>query len=576
MRSEIQKLVKNSSNPTLIEDAFLFAKEAYADKFRSSENYIEHAIRVATMLDSMHLDSTTIAFALLHDVIDDLPDVTRTIEAKAIEKKFGSDLSQLVEKISDLTRIRYALVINLRDKKAFARDRLENMRKMFLAIASDLRVVVVELIARLDVLQTMQGFTEDRRKLYALETLQIFAPIANRLGLREIRTELEDTAFSYLFPDRFTWLQEKIKEQYEEREMYLKNFIPKLNKIFKKEGIPVIDINYRAKSYWSTYKKLFKYNMDFSKIHDLLALRIITADVESCYKAIGIIHQHFKPLSGEINDYIAKPKPNGYRSLHTTIFSDEEKITEIQIRTEEMQEEAEYGICAHWSYKEKIDLQKETKDFTWMKQAPDFWKTFKINFFSDQVFTFTPKGDIIILPKGSTPIDFAYAIHSEIGDHCQRAKINGKIIPLSQLLKNGDVISITTNYKRKPSEDWLRIVKTNFAKSHIKKATENQKTGFTFPIPGFIKNKFKQITEARKRQREEKIKISKGHPSQISLAGQKGILMRLAKCCNPKPGEKVKAYLARNRAAMLHRTSCSTFKKIAEKFPDKIIDASWG
>lgn len=576
MKNEIEKLIKKSSNPKLIEDAFNFGKEAYKDKNRlSGENYIYHAVRVASMLDKMDLDATTIAFGLLHDVIDDAPESVKKVEILAIEKKFGKEISSLVEGISRLGRIRYSLEINIRDRKNFTREKIENLRRMFLAIAGDLRVVLVELVSRLDGLNLLAELPQERQKLYSLETLKIFVPVANRLGLSEIRRNLEDTSFSYLFPERFKWLKENMKEQYEEREKYLKKLIPHLKKIFKKERVNILDINYRAKSYWSTYRKLLTHDMDFNKIHDLLALRIIAEDVESCYKILGIVHKHFKPISEEINDYIAKPKKNGYRSLHTTIFSKEDKITEIQIRTEEMQKEAEYGICAHWSYKEKIDLKKEGTNFEWMKNASDFWKSFKIDFFENQIFAFTPRGDVVALPKGSCPIDFAYAVHSEIGNKCESAKVNGKIVQLNHTLENGDIVEIAINKTRNPSKDWLRFVKTGFAKSHIKKLTEKDESRFKFPIPEFLRRRIAEISERAQKKKEEKLLMKREQPRQIFLAGQKGMLVRPAKCCNPKPGDKVKAYLAKNRPAVLHRTSCENFKKIAEKFPNQIVDASF-
>ncbi len=601
--SDIQKIINKSSDPKLIESAFNFAKEAYEEKYRlSGDNYIIHATSVASMLDKMNLDPTTIAFGFLHDVLDDVPSSAKKIEIREIEKKFGEEISQLIEKNSELSRVRYSLSIGIKDKKTFTREKIENLRKMFLALSGDLRVVLVELVSRLDGLNSLHYLPEDQQKLYAFETLQIFVPVANRLGLSEIRRNLEDMAFSYLFPDKFKWLKENIKEQYEEREKYLKKLIPHLEKILKKERVKILDINYRAKSYWSTYQKLIRHNMNFDEIHDLIALRIITADIESCYRTLGIIHKHFKPISEEINDYIAKPKSNGYRSLHTTIFSNEgssptnfgqnkgqwesaaeknatklvgDKITEIQIRTEEMNKEAEYGICAHWSYKEKIDLKKEGENFEWVKNIPDFWKTFKIDFFSNQVFTFTPKGDVIVLPKNSTPVDFAYAVHSDIGNRCESAKIGGKIIQLNHILENGDVVEITTSKNKTPSKDWLRFVKTSLARSQIRKLTDQDKSSFKFPIAGFIRKKIEEISEASKKKKEEKQKIGKGNVRQVYLAGQKGMLIHIAKCCDPQPGDKVSAYLAQNRSAVLHRTSCSNFKIIAEKFPEKIIDASW-
>ena len=577
MQDELQKLIKKSSNPKLISDVFEFAKEAYKDKNRiSGENYIHHVSRVATTLDNMGLDPTTIAFALLHDVLDDIPDSAKKIELGIIEKKFGKEIADLVKNISELSKARQPIIINITEKKILSKEKIENLRKMFLAISGDLRVILVELASRLDGLNFLQTFSEDKQKLYAFETLQIFAPIANRLGLNELRRQLEDISFSYLLPKRYNWLKENIKDEYEEREKYLKKFIPRLKKIFKKERVNVLEINYRTKSYWSTYKKLLRKDMDFKKIHDLFALRIIADDVPSCYKILGVIHKHFKPISEEINDYIAKPKPNGYRSLHTTIFSDPNTITELQIRTLEMHKEAEYGICAHWSYKEKIDLKKDSKSFEWMKDASEFWKSFKINFFENQVFTLTPKGDIIVLKKDSTPIDFAYAIHSEIGNHCESAKINGKMATLSDILRNGDIVEIVVNKKRVPSQDWLRFVKTGLAESHIKKAIAQKESAYNFPITNFIKRKLVEITETViKKKPKSQPTIEKDKIRHIYLAGEKGMLINIAKCCKPGPGDKVRAYLTMHRSAVLHRVSCKNFQELAEKFPDRVIDASW-
>ncbi len=576
MSNEIQKIIRRSPDPKLIEDAFEFATESYKDRFRfSGENYIIHAVRVAQALDKMDLDPTTIAFGILHDVMDDIPDSAKNIEIKEIEKKFGKEICRLLEKISAVSRVRYSLSIGIKEKKTFTREKIENLRRMFLALAGDIRVVLVELLSRLDGLNHLNRLPNDQQRLYALETLKIFVPVANRLGLSEIRRNLEDVAFSYLFPEKFKWIKENIKEQYEEREKYLKKFIPYLKKILLKERVKIVDINYRAKSYWSTYQKLIRHEMDFNKIHDLLALRIIAADVGSCYKTLGIIHKHFKPISGEINDYIAKPKLNGYRSLHTTVFSQEGKITEIQIRTEEMHKEAEFGVCAHWSYKERIDLQKEGQNFEWLKNVPDFWKTFKIDFFPSKVFSFTPKGDVIVLPKGSTPVDFAYAVHSDIGNHCELSKIGGRIVQLNHILENGDVVEVTVNKNKKPSKDWLRFVKTSLAKSHIKKLTDEDNSGFKFPLPGFIRRRITEFSEASKKRQEEKQKVEEGKIRHIYLAGQKGMLIHVAKCCNPQPGDNVGAYLAKNRSAVLHKVSCANFKKIVEKFPEKVIEASW-
>ncbi|HQK63901.1 MAG TPA: HD domain-containing protein [Candidatus Staskawiczbacteria bacterium] len=566
MANDIKKIIEKSLNPKLIEDAFEFAKKAYKNKTRiSGENYIDHAVRVAKTLSDMGVDDTTIAFGLLHDAVDDLPESAQKSALQEIKKNFGTEIADLIKKISGLWVVRYSLKTGGTDKFLLSKNKTENLRKMFLAIAADPRVILVELISRLDGLNFLYVFSDDQKKIYAFETLQVFAPVASRLGLSEIRRKLEDISFAYLFPEKYKWLRDSIKEEHEEREKYLKNFIPKLKKIFKKERVEFFQINYRTKSYWSTYKKLLNKDMDLQKIHDLLALRIIVKDIPTCYKALGVIHKHFKPLTEEINDYIAKPKTNGYRSLHTTIFSDQNKITELQIRTDEMHQVAEHGICAHWAYKENVDLAKRGREFEWVKN---------INFFENQIFTLTPKGDVIILKKESCPIDFAYSIHSEIGDHIESAKINGKIAAISEPLKNGDIVEIIINKKKKPSQDWLRFVKTSMAQSHIKKAVQKEGS-FKIPIVSFVKEKIIEIAKTAKQKQIQKQQIKREGPRQIYLAGEKGMLVTYAKCCKPEAGDKVQAYLTKYRAAVLHKTSCKNFQELAKKFPEKVIDAEW-
>jgi len=376
-------------------------------------------------------------------------------------------------------------------------------------------------------------------------------------------------------PEKFSWLKSYVKTEYEERKRYLKFFVGRLKKILKKERIMLLDMNWRPKSYWSTYKKLLKKNMDIEKIHDLLALRIIVPDIETCYKTIGIIHKYYKPLYEEIDDYIAKPKPNGYRSLHTTVFCEKGHITEIQIRTAEMHKEAEYGVCAHWAYKEDIDLKKDKENLSLSKKVPEFWETFKIDFYENQTFAFTPRGDVIALPKGATPIDFAYVVHSDIGNHCETAKINGKIASLSQPLKNGDIVEIIVNKKRSPSPRWLSFVKSNLAISHIKKELAKKtllnKVASLGKIPSFVKRKVFEVSEIiTKKEKSKKEKVL-----EIYLAGEKGILVNKAKCCKPEPGDNVIAYISKYRAAVLHKRSCKNFKKLAEKNPERIIEAHW-
>lgn len=573
----LKRITKASSDPKLIEEVFALAKESYQNvPWLSGENYIDHATRTALILFEMGIDQKTIAATFLYNVLNTEDPHEQKIKLQEIEKKFGKDIAMLAQKASELNKIYYSIAIDIKEKKLSTEEKIENIRKMFFAIAGDIRVIMIKLAARIDGMNNLKKLPETMQTTYATETLRIFAPIANRLGLGEIKTSLEDLSFVYLFPKQYTWLQENIKEKYEERQKYLKKCIPIVKKIFKHEKIHFLDINYRVKSYWSTYQKLQKRNMDFEKIHDLVALRVIVNDIPSCYKALGIIHKYYKPISEEINDYIAAPKLNGYKSLHTTVFLEENRISEIQIRTEQMHQEALYGVCAHWSYKEKINLLQDEGKFNWTKEIPEFWKTFKINFFENQIFAFTPMGDVLVLPKNSTAVDFAYAVHSEVGNHCEQAKIDGKIIPLSQPLKNGDVVEIILNRKRKPSQDWLRFVKTDLARSNIKKSNSGISiAGSIFAIPSFIKKKIFGITEKAKKSRQEKSQIKKEQPSQIYLAGQKGMLVNVAKCCSPKPGDLARAYLTKHRAAVLHKVSCQNLQKLTQKFPEKIIDASW-
>ncbi len=583
MSESIQRLIKNSKNPKFIEDVFEFAKESYQSaKWLSGENYLEHATRTAVILHDMGVDQKTIAAAFLYNTINTQDPSEQKERLEKIEEKFGDDVAILAEKSSTLNKIYYSIAIDVRQEKVPTEEKIENIRRMFLAIAGDIRVILIKLAARIDGMNSLEKLPKEMQDIYATETLQLFVPIANRLGLGEIKVKLEDLSFAHLHPEKFKWIQEHIKKEYNERREYLKKFIPHLKRILHDEKIKFLDINYRAKSYWSTYQKLIVHDMNFEKINDLVALRVIMQNVADCYKTLGIIHKYFKPISGEINDYIARPKPNGYKSLHTTVFLEKDIVSEIQIRTNEMNKEAEYGVCAHWSYKEKVNLKKEGAKFNWTKEIPDFWKTLKINFFENQIFAFTPKGDVINLPKGSTAVDFAYAVHSEVGNHCESAKIGGKIIPLSQPLNNGDVIEIVTNRKRLPSQDWLKFVKTNFAKNHIKKlTTENVRSSF-FSIPSYIKNKIVEISkkastyrQERKRKKEEKTKIIKAKPRQLYLAGQKGMMINVAKCCLPKPGDSSKAYLTRHRAAVIHKISCPNLLRLSQKFPEKIVEATW-
>lgn len=476
----IQKIIKSSPDSNLVEKAFEFAREAHQGQKRASgEDYIQHPIRVAQILTEMHLDPIAIAAGFLHDVPDD---TNKTI--KDIEKEFGREVAFLVNGVSKLGKLRYP-----KDGLEFkpAKDRLqepidlkaENLRKMFFAMAQDLRVVLIKLADRQHNMETLGSLPPEKQRRIALETMEIFAPLANRLGMGEMKGKLEDLAFPCLYPKEFEWLIKNVKEKYKEQQKYLEKVKPIFKKILEKEAISVIDIHSRAKHYWSLYQKLLRYEMNLDKIHDLIALRVIVDDVKTCYKVLGVIHRIWRPLPGCIKDYIALPKTNNYKAIHTTCFCLDGKITEFQIKTQEMHNEAEQGITAHWAYKEGINLKTQRKKFAWVQQLRDwqkevsksgeFLESLKIDFLKNRIFVFTPKGDVIDLPEGATPVDFAYAVHTDIGQHYSGAKINGKIGNLARLLQNGDVVEILVDKKRKPSRDWLEFAKTGFARSRIKR-----------------------------------------------------------------------------------------------------------
>ncbi len=499
MLNRLQKIIELSPDSNLIERAFEFAENAHLGQKRiSGEDYIIHPLRVAETLTKLGLDSKTIVAALLHDVPDDT-----SVSLQEIKKNFGEEITFLVNGVSKLGKLRYPKnnidikPIKKGDKEV-ADLRTESLRKMFFAMAQDIRVILIKLADRLDNMKTLNYLPKEKQKRIAMETMEIFAPIANRLGIGEIKGSLEDLSFPYLYPKEHNWLMENVKERYEIRKKYLKKIELFLNKILEKEKIKLIDIHFRSKRYWSLYQKLLKYEMNLDRVYDLVALRIIVAEsdadedlaeqknrqkkdasnVRACYEVLGIIHKLFKPLPGRIKDYIAFPKPNGYQAIHTTCFCLEGKITEIQIKTKEMHKKAEYGIIAHWAYKEGKGSVLLKKKFAWIQQLRDwqektenqeeFLQSLKIDFFKGRIFVFTPKGDVIDLPEGACAIDFAYAVHTDIGNQCSWAKVNEKIISFARPLQNGDIVRIIIDKNRKPSQDWLKIVKTSLARSRIK------------------------------------------------------------------------------------------------------------
>lgn len=471
------------ANPDgLVAKAHHFAEQSHkGQKRKSGEPYFNHALATAQTLYEWRLDETSIASGLLHDVVEDTP-----VTLADIEKEFGKEVAFLVDGVTKLGRIKYR----------GAEARVENLRKMFLALSEDLRVVFIKLADRLHNLKTLGALPPQKQKRIAMETDEIYAPIAYRLGMQNLSGELHDLAFPYLYPREDRWLKETVKEQYAARHRYLEKLKPMLEEQLHARGLVPISIDFRAKRMASLYQKLLRHSMDIEKIYDLVAMRLIVDNVAECYNVLGVIHELCPPLPGRIKDYIALPKPNGYRSLHTTVIGPEQKLVEIQIRTREMHDENENGIAAHWLYDQSrkdprgagISSRKLAAELEWVQQlrrwqdkydnanSDEFLRSMKVDFFKDRIFTITPDGDVIDLPAGATPVDFAYSIHSEIGNTCIGAKVNDSIVPLNQELHSGDLVLIITQKGKKPSEDWLEFVKTGGAKEHIRAALRKSNT----------------------------------------------------------------------------------------------------
>lgn len=454
--------------------AYDYAQEAHQGKKRlSGEGYIQHPLATAYTLAEWGLDEKIIIAGLLHDVPED---TTKTI--KDIEDNFGKEIASLVAGITKLGKIKY------RGMQRY----LENLRRMFLAMAEDIRIILIKFADRMHNLKTLDALPKEKQKRIALETLEIYAPIANRLGMGEIKGILEDLSFPYVLPKEYRWLSKEVKKRFRQKEKYLEQVKKTVLRILSKESIKAISIHGRAKHLYSLYNKLLEKDMDFKKIYDLVALRIIVPTVSDCYSALGIIHKHWKPLKGRIKDYIATPKPNGYQSLHTTVFCLEGKVVEFQIRTPAMHEFAEFGIASHWHYSESkkpksgsripvenlswiqdlVKIQKEIKD------KKQYLESIKIDIFQNRIFVFTPKGDVIDLPEDSTPVDFAYHIHTDIGNKCIGARINEKMESLDTRLRSGDMVEIIIDKNRKrPSTDWLEFIKTHQAREKIRYYTKH-------------------------------------------------------------------------------------------------------
>lgn len=458
------KLAENEER--WIEKAYNFAEKAHEDQKRASgEPYFIHVFEVAKTLAKLGMDSKTIVAGLLHDTIED-----GHATEEQIDEEFGKEVLFLVNGVSKLGKLKYR-----------GRERhVESLRKFFVAMAEDVRVIIIKLADRLHNVSTLEHLKPEKAKRIALETIEIHAPLANRLGMWKLKGELEDLAFPYAYPEEAKNVEKLLKQKSRADEKSLEQIYKSLQKELTKNGIKAIKISYRVKGLYSLYKKLKNTDMDIDKVYDLVALRVIVPNIEDCYKVLGIIHGSWRPIPGRIKDFIALPKPNGYKSLHTTIFTGNGGIAEIQIRTPEMHDQAEYGVASYFAYKENLfDKNNGDTKISWIEQFKElqknvsnpenFLKNLKIDFFSKRIFVFTPAGDVIDLPEGSNAIDFAFAVHSDIGNHISGAKINGKFTSIYTELKNGDIVEIETNAKVNPTTKWLDSAKTTLARRHIKK-----------------------------------------------------------------------------------------------------------
>ncbi len=459
----------NEHDRQLIKKAYDFAERAHQGQKRmSGEPYFIHVFETAKNIARLGMDANTIMAGLLHDVLEDTE-----VTEEEMRKEFGDEIVFLVNGVTKLGTLKY---------QGHERH-VESLRKFFIAMTNDLRVVIVKFADRLHNLRTLQYIREDKRKRIAMESIDVYAPLANRLGMGKLKGELEDAAFPYAYPKEYAEVEKLIEGKEELYKKNLEEIRTELEKELKKTKIKVAEVGYRVKHKYSIWRKLLKRDMDIDKIYDIVALRVVVETVEECYQVLGIVHSLWRPLLGRIKDYIAVPKPNGYRSIHTTVFTGSGGIAEFQIRTKKMDLEALYGIAAHFAYKESGEKKSDDKSkFKWIEElkafnyAPDkpknFLENLKTDFFSDRIFIFTPKGDVIDLPEDSSPVDFAYAIHSDIGDHMNGVKINGKMSQITSKLKNGDIVEIVVKEDAQPSSKWLDYAKTNIAKKHVRSYLE--------------------------------------------------------------------------------------------------------
>jgi len=618
-----------AANVDLIERSFAFAAECHAgQKRRSGEPYVVHPVGVARIISELRLDVPSVCAGLLHDCVEDT-----SATAEDIGRLFGAEIQSLVEGVTKLGQISWTT----REER-----QAENFRKMLLAMARDIRVILIKLADRVDNMRTLSHMPRDKQERIARETMEIYAPLANRLGIQWMKVELEDLAFRYLEPTEYEQLVARLAETAGSREAYIVEVVDKLKSVLA-EGEIKAQVSGRAKHLWSIYQKMKKTGRDVEQIYDVLAFRVLTESVRDCYAVLGVVHSNWTPVPGRFKDFIALPKPNLYQSLHTTVIGPRAERMEVQIRTQEMQRIAEQGIAAHWKYKEqKTPGAEDGKAFAWLRQLmewqrdlkdpTEFIETVKIDLFQDEVFVFTPKGDVKALPKGSTPIDLAYAIHTQVGEHCSGARVNGLIVPLRYALRNGDTVEILASTNQKPSKDWLKFVITSRARTKIRHyiRMEQRERSRQMGRDLLGRELRKQDAALASAEREGLLdaaaqrlrlgtaddllvavgygRVSPGHAADAVLAdrvtngaaapaapatevpaaarrpipkrsiggikvqGEADILVKFAKCCTPVPGDSIVGFISRGHGVVIHTRECP---KALDLDPLRRVDVSW-
>jgi GTP pyrophosphokinase len=632
---DFQKIIENlykDSEPNeniikFIWDAYIYSKDAHEGQLRrSGEPYFTHCSAVGIILSEWQMDSRTIAAGLMHDIIED----TESSREDVINK-FGEEIAELVDGVSKLSGIKFS---SRREKQA------ENFMKMFLSVAKDLRVIIIKFADRLHNMTTIEHLPLIKQRRIAVETRDVYAPLAHRLGMNKLKIELEDLIIQVLEPEEYKTLKKKTRASRKQRERYIEEFSKPLKYELDKFNIKS-EIFGRVKNYYSILGKMRKQNKNFEELFDIFAIRIIVNKIEECYAVLGVIHQLFTPLQERFKDYIATPKSNGYQSVHTTVFGKQGKMVEVQIRTKEMDQTAEIGVAAHWIYKghgsEKTEGSKIDRHMRWLRELvevlqaedsnPDeFLNLLKVDLFKDEIFVFTPAGDVTPLPANSTPIDFAFQVHTQVGMNCIGAKVNGKIVTLNTILKNGDSVEILTSNTQKPSYAWLKFVQTGKAKSHIKRWVKKEQTEQSIQLGKEIIEKtlrrmkkksimqdlqtrpqalgfneiemvyaalangqitVRDIIEKYQLVNTEELEIdidspslterfinrARGQAKGVSVDGVANALLVFAKCCNPIPGDEIVGYITRGRGVTIHRSSCSNLPFMDGE--DRFIFVEW-